>query len=329
MISIRNSMSELERCHQERTLAVECYQTAIQNLSHYTIELDKEITEPQRKYLAALAESLSPGTPEALEESQATLRGLLRDYRDKAAEFLNEMREELVSTTRALEEILDSLSQTDGDQELRLRNAMSRLRDIATFPEASGIRATLLSVAGNMEDSLEQIRKQHQLAIAEFQVEIRMLHKRIDSLEVASSIDQLTKLFNRQEIEQRIRASPIGYCMLLARVSGMRLAEVHFGPDVAGELAGAFAKRLRNSLPITAVLGRWSKEEFVALLTIPKTQAINLSKVLSEQLSGSYSCLKDGKTVRPALQLTVAVVESVGNTPERMVQCAAAFLTGD
>ena len=40
VISIRNSLTELEKCHQERDAVVDCYVGAIKNLAHYTIELD-------------------------------------------------------------------------------------------------------------------------------------------------------------------------------------------------------------------------------------------------------------------------------------------------
>ncbi len=329
MISIRNSLSELEKCYQERELAVECYGTAIRNLAHYTIELDSQISEPQRKYLNALADEVASAGQRELVESQATLRGLLRDYRDKASEYLNQLREELSSTARSLEEILDTLAQTDGDHEARIRGALSRLREVAASPESAAVRAVLMAAAGAIDQGLEQMRKQHQLAVAQFQVEIRMLHKRIDALEAASSVDQLTKLFSRREIEERIRSAAPAYCLLLARVNGFGLAEVQFGQDVATELAGAFAKRLRNSIPPTAIVARWSREEFVAMIPIPKAEAISRAKWISEHLSGPYACLQAGKTVRPAIQLTVAIMDSRESTPERLLERVTEFLPGE
>jgi GGDEF domain-containing protein len=164
--------------------------------------------------------------------------------------------------------------------------------------------------------------------VAQFQVEIRMLHKRIDALEAASSVDQLTKLFNRSEMEERIRTAEGAFCLLLARASGFRLAELHFSAEVAAELAGAFAKRLRNCLPATATIGRWAREEFIALLPVKKSDAMALAKWVSEQLSGAYSCVHGGKSVRPTLQLTVAVLDSSDSTPDRLLERVAAFLPG-
>ncbi|HEY2012325.1 MAG TPA: GGDEF domain-containing protein [Bryobacteraceae bacterium] len=329
MISIRNSVAELERCHRERDLAVECYFGAIRNVADYTIELDEEFSAPQRKYLSDLAGEVASGSQEILVESRATLRGLLRDYRDKAAKYLAGLREELAGTARALEEILDSLSQTDGDHEAAVTTALGRLRSIAASPEGRAVRTDLQAVTDTIAKSVDQIHKQHQLTVSQFQVEIRMLHKRIDSLEAAASLDELTQLFNRREIEERIQTAPPESCLLLVRVSGIRLAEVHYREDVAAELAAAFTKRLRNCLPPTAVIGRWSREEFAALVCVPGSEAIVTAKWISEHLSGSYSCLLAGKTVRPNLQVSVAVVETAGHPPDRLMERVKGFLSSD
>lgn len=327
MVSIRDSLAELEKCYQERDVAVDCYVAAIKSLAHYTIELEPAITEPQRKYLNALADDAASGKPEILGETRATLRGLLRDYRDKASHYLNRLREELDGMARALEQILSSLTQTDGEHESRLRAALGRLRDLSRSPEGRAVRAVVMSAVDDIDQSLEQIRKQHQLTVSQLQVEMGMLHKRIDALEAAASLDKLTELFNRREMEERIRSEPALFRLLLARVSGFRLAEVQFRPEVAAELTAAFTRRLRNSLPPSAVIGRWGNEEFVAMLSIPVSEATAVAKSIVEQLSGSYACLLAGKTVRPSLQLSVAVVDSEGATPDRVLERVRGFLT--
>src|SRR5262249_57463297 len=80
-------------------------------------------------------------------ESRATLRNILRDYRDKGAQCLAALRNELAGTARALEEILDSLSQSDGDHQTRLRAAVQRLRDAADTPDAAAARPLLFQAA--------------------------------------------------------------------------------------------------------------------------------------------------------------------------------------
>jgi GGDEF domain-containing protein len=330
MISIQSSLSELERSHQIRAAVLDCYVLAIRNSAQYAVEVDAELTGSHRKHLEALASDVSAGTPEALNESRATLRGLLRDYRDKAGGYLANLRDELASTARTLEEILDSLGQADGDHEKNLRTALGKLRQVAAAPGYAALGTVISTAADTIEHSLEQVRKQHQLTTSQFLVEIRMLHKRIDALEAAASIDDVTRFATREELAERIRSSTAGqFCLLLVSARGLLRAEVQFGKGVGEELSGAFAKRLRNSLPVSSVIGRWGPEEFASILIAKKAEAMTSAKWITEHLSGAYACLKDGKTVRPIVQLTVGVVDTATHdTPERIIERASAFLVG-
>jgi len=330
MISIQSSLTELERSHQIRAVVLDCYVMAIKDTAHYAVELDEDLTASHRKYLNNLAVEVSTGTPEALTDGRATLRGLLRDYRDKAARYLGGLRDELAGTARTLEEILESLSQTDGDHEANLRAALGKLREIASGPDCAAIETVIMGAVNSIESSLEQVRKQHQLTNSQFLVEIRMLHQRIDALESAVSVDEVTRFATREQMMEQIRAAVAGqYCLMLVGARGLRRAEVQYGKEVGSTLAGAFAKRLCNSLPKDTIIGRWGPEEFAAMLTCTKSEALASAKWITENLSGAYCCLRDGKTTRPTLQLTVGVVEtSAQEKPDRIIERIGLFLVG-
>ena len=327
MISLQNSISELDRIHKSRALAVECYLTAIQCVAQYAVVINPEVTDTHRNYLTALAAEVASGEETRLQQSRATLRGLLREYRKQVALHLDGLREELSATARALQGIMDSLAQAEGDHELVLRKAVRNLREVTDSSSPSAIRLIVNAAAGQIDHGLEDLRKQHQLTVTQFQEEIGMLHRRIDSLESAARVDGLTKFLNRSEIEQGLHEPLEGACVLMIRLTGLRMAEVHFRVSVAEELAGAFAGRLRNTLPAGAIVGRWGHEEFVAIVRAKKVEALNTARHISEQLSGPYSCLEEGKAVRPTLQLSVGVAEVAGDGSAKLVERITAFFT--
>jgi GGDEF domain-containing protein len=328
MISIRKAITDLDRYRRQRELAFEYYVSAIRNAAHYAIELDPALSDPHRKYLAALADEVAQGSPEALDESRATFRGLLRDYRDKASHYLAELREQISASAKALQQIVESLAQSDGDHESRLRAALDGLRTAARSPAGEPLRALVDDAVDTIQQSLELAHREHQFTISQFKTEIRMLHKRIDMLEAAASLDAVTRLFTRREMEDRIRKLSGGYCLLLIKVNGVRVAELNFSRDVAAQLVSAFNRRLRNSLPQDAALGRWSEEEFLAIITLPCQDAVNLATHLAAQLCGSYVCLQSGHSVHPSLQLRVGVVDAAEETADRILQKITAILTG-
>jgi diguanylate cyclase (GGDEF)-like protein len=226
-----------------------------------------------------------------------------------------------------LQEILDSLSQADGEHEIRLRAALVRLRGVTGLTDPTAIQAAVLAASRSIEESLDQIHKQHELTVSQFLVEIRMLHKRIDSLERAASMDSLTKLLSRAEIESRLRSLPdTRLAVLLIRVEGFIEADTEYGVDVGAELAAAFTKRMRNSLPANAVIARWGDEDFVAMIAGLSTgDAIANAKWISDHLSGAYACLLNGKTVRPKVSLAVDIVEGQGCDADRILHRAGKF----
>jgi GGDEF domain-containing protein len=328
MISLLKPMNDLEQCQRARELVLDCYLAAIRNIAHYAVELEPQTTALHRKYLEDLAVQVTSGSADALNESRATVRGLLREYRDQTSHYLNGLRQELSDAVTALERTLEALAQCDGDHGVQLRTAVARLRAIPV-DAGSAVRETVFAAASAIESSLEEVRKQHQLTVAQFLIEIGMLHKRIDALESAASIDRLTQLFTREEMEARINgALPAKMTVLLLKAGGVRAAETHFGRDVAEELAGAFAKRLHNSLPPTAVIGRWSEEGFLAILQADQPEAAALAKRISEGLAGAYACLKAGKTVRPVIHLRIGVVDPGTDDAGRVLQRVGEFLDG-
>ena len=328
MISLRESVAELDRFHEFRKTTLECYVAAIQGAARYAVDLDEQSTGTYRLHLENLASEVAGDDQNALLESRATLRGLLRDHRDQTAKFIAGLRDELATSAAALEKILSSLAESDGDSETRIQTTLKGLREIAASPQCTAARGPLSAVADSIEQGIEQIHRQHQLASAQFQAEIQLLHRRIDQLEAAAKDDDLTKLLSRSEMEERIKGAGGGsYGLLLIRVVGLRAAEVQFNATVAAGLTGAFGKRLRNCLPPNAVIGRWGAEQFMAILGLPKRELLSIARRISESLSGSYSCLNDGKTVRPTIQVSVAVLErEPDEPPDRIFSRVREFL---
>lgn len=330
MISIQSSLSELERSHAQRAALLDSYLQAIKSTAQYAVELEDAITKPHRQYLAELADEVASGQADVLIASRATFRGLLRDYREKAARYLEQLRDELTGTARALQETLDAMAQSAGDHETQLRQSVSVLREASEEPNIAAMRTRVRRAADSIEVGLEQVRKEHQLTVSQFLSEIRVLHKRIDALEAAASTDAVTGLFDRSEMEDRIRSARAGsFHLLLFQIRGLRRAEAQFGIQVADELAGAFTKRLKNYLPDQALLGRWSFEEFIALVAQPRDPKSPSGRTATDQLSGAYACMHDGKTVRPSLQVSVGIVDSLSReVAERTLDRVKMFLTG-
>ena len=320
MISIQQTLSELERTHQMRTVALECYLAAIKSVAQYPVELDPEITRPHCQYLSDLAVEVSAASAEALSESRSTLRGLLRDYHARGAKYLAGLRDQMRTTAEALQEIVEGLNQSDTDHSEKLHSALDRLREAAKTPAGLGVRPVLVSAADVIEQSLEQIRKQHQLTLAQFQTEIRLLHGRIQSLETAAAVDEASKFSNRRFLTEYLGSMPSNaVSFLILKLQGLGAARGKYGQPLADDLVGTFGRRLRNTVPKDAVVGRWSDQDFLAIMPANKPADALLCRRVADHLSMPYACMIGGKVVRVPVEVTAEYLVVPAGTPTEQI----------
>jgi GGDEF domain-containing protein len=221
--------------------------------------------------------------------------------------------------------MVEALSQSDSDHTTKLRTALNRMREAAESPvAATEIRSVVVGAADAIEQSLEQIRKQHQFTISQFQTEMRLLHSRIDSLETTASLDEATKFSNRRFIAEYVGAlAPGAASFMIVKVRGLAEARGRFGPAVADNLVANFGRRLRNTLSKDTVVGRWNEQDFLVIVPTKKpTNAVPSDRV-TDHLSMPYACMIDGKVVRIPLDVTAEYLSGTGGkSAEQILSCA-------
>ena len=321
MIWIRESSTPPSRPPEESGVALDCYLAAIQNIAHYAVELDAEITGPHVKYLSGLAAEVQAAPSQALPESRSTLRGLLRDYRDKAAQFLGRLRQQLESTANALQETVEALAQSDGDHSTRLRDTLRRVREAAGTPEGAPLRTMLTAAVDSIEGDLAQMRREQQFTMAQLRSEVRILHQRVEALQNAAAMDQASKFSSRRCIEEYVESlPPAGFMVLTLKAHGLAQTRAKYGAAIADELVATFARRMRNCVPKDAVVGRWNEQDFLAVLPVSQSQKKTDLQAVSDHLSMPYACMMAGKVVRISLEVSVEVLPAAEGPPGTMLR---------
>jgi GGDEF domain-containing protein len=191
---------------------------------------------------------------------------------------------------------------------------------VVKSPDGSVVRSVVRAVADTIEESLEQIRKQHQFTVSQFQSELRLLHSRIDALETAASVDDATKFSNRRFISEYLGAVPEGGASyLVLKLRGLAEARARYGPAVAEDLVVTFGRRLRNTLPKDVVVGRWSEQDFLAIVPLNKSADATPSQRVADHLSMPYACMIGGRVVRIPLSVTAEYLAgTAGNSSEQI-----------
>jgi GGDEF domain-containing protein len=170
------------------------------------------------------------------------------------------------------------------------------------------------------------MQKQHKFAIAQLQTEMHLLHNRIDALEAAAATDEASKLSNRRFLAEYLTATPPeGACFLVLKMRGLAEARARFGPAIADEVVNTFGRRVRNTVPKDAVVGRWSEQDFLAIVSAAAKPADgSLIKRFAEHLSMPYACMISGKVVRVPITVTAECLAFPSGTSVDEVQARVA-----
>jgi GGDEF domain-containing protein len=222
--------------------------------------------------------------------------------------------------------MVDGLSHCDTDHSSRMTGAVVSLRETANSPDGKPVAVVVRALADDIEQSLEQLRKQHRFMVAQLQTEVRLLHNRIDALETAAATDEATKFSNRKFLTEYLAATPAeGTCFLALKLHGLAEARAKFGTAIADEVMATFGRRLRNTVPKEAVIGRWSEQDFLAIAPASAKPADGtLIKRFAEHLSMPYACMMEGKVLRVPLVVTVECLSFPTRTTAEEIQAKVA-----
>jgi GGDEF domain-containing protein len=292
--------------------ALECYTALLRGAAQFAPKLHENAAEeatPERGYLLAMAAEAESGDPELLNQSRSYLRCVLREYRDDSARYLKNLREQLAMNAGTLADLTRTLAEENAENTPLLRSSVEQLKQIAIASDRQPSSDAIRAVAAELESSIVEMLRQQLLIVGQLQTEIRLLHQRMDTLTSRGENDA-SQLMPREEMERRIAVSDAGsFRLLLMKADGLNRAAKRYPPEVCGEIATAFARRIHNHLPAGTRVARWSEEGFVALLVSEIGQARELALGLEKQLSGPYVCRCGPKSVMHRLHTTVEVLD--------------------
>ncbi len=325
MISIRKSFNDLDRLDEVEkrqnlfSAVLECYVLAIDSASHYVVEVDPSLAVEFRRHLKAIEErSRTAASVDQLRDAQSSFRGELREYRDKSAEQLKKMRQEVENATAAMMVFAETVASNGENHEQEVRAKLHDLETTAKSDRIEEIRGGINTAVAGIESSVQQIQRGNQLVVAQLQDEIRVLHQQIEQERKALYTDRASGAWNRQKIDTHLdnllrQNQP--FCLLLVWVRNLRrLESQHSRTAVEGTLKALIA-RFAALLGDDSVIGRWSQDQFVAVLDLPAARVISLSAEATAKLSGTYAVQENGQSQKVAVQATAGVIDRAAGAP--------------
>lgn len=312
MISLLKTAFEMERLEKFRRVALACYGLALTSTEQNVIEVDHQQATQFRRELQALVSQLGEATsPEQLMNIQDLFRGELREYRDSTHEQLRRLRKEMDAAVAALEEFAGNASARGDDHEKELKQALKTLDAAAASDRLEAMKAAIRAASADILSSFEQMQAKNQFAIAQLKDEIRLLHQKIQAGRRPGALNAET--WKRQDVDQRIDqmlGQNAPFCLVLIVLRNLKTLASRYSRGVVEEALESLQVRLRDTLGgEEAMLGRWTSNQFVAILNVSPSSAMAISRDAAQKLMEPYSFKHEGIPCTLAFQVAAGVVD--------------------
>lgn len=313
MISLRKSATELDRLSDLQEATAECYALALRSAAQYAVEADPAELAEFRAHVKTIGEMWREAEePEGLRAAQASFRGELREYRDQVQERIARLRSEVETGAKAMAAFAAGIANTGADHEGQMKRELSRLETAARSNNLEEMRSSILVAIAGIAASVEQSRRENQMMVAQWQDEIRMLHQEFQAERRTLFMDKASGAWNRLKLDARIEEllrQDQPFCALLVVVRNLNRLERRHSHTVAEGALNALVRRFRGAVSADAFIGRWSREEFVAILDVQTAGAMALSRDVTRKLSGNYSVQEHGTAHDVAVEVIAGVVD--------------------
>jgi GGDEF domain-containing protein len=313
LISIRKSATELERLDHLRLTAVECYQYAIRSIAQYAVEVEPNDASDFREHLERIEESWAAvsGSNE-MRSVHSSLRGELRDYRDRARERLTRLRSELEGAAAAMAAFSDSITSAGADHRETMNAELQRLDAASRSNYIDKIRDAIQSAVAGISTSLERMIRAHQMTVTQLRDEIRVLHREMQAERRAIETDASSGAWNSQKMDARLNEllrSNQSFCLLLIAIGNLERIRQRYSPAILEGALKAMLKRFHALAGGDATIGRWTDDQFLAALDLAPSAVLPISREVARKLSGSYAVQANGQSTSVVLQVTTGVLE--------------------
>lgn len=306
----------MDRLQELYRASLECLAGAVASSAQYAVNMNPADLELFREHLAALEKLvLSEAAVEDLRNVKASFRGELRDYQHQVHQRIESLREEVRSAAAAMQSFADNVVANGADHEEQLERDLQKLDSISKGEDLVSIRGGIHAATSSIASSIEKMRRSNQLVIAQLSDEIRNLHREIQAERRAQATDHASGAWNRQKLIDQIdelfhHDDP--FSLLLIRLSNLKDLEQHHSRSVVEGTLKALVLRLNQIVSPNSTIGRWSGEEFAAILPIVSLDSAALTREVSHKLSGQYTVQENGLSQSVALQIKTVIIERRG-----------------
>jgi diguanylate cyclase len=293
MISLRKSLSDLDKVNSLFRASLECYLAALRGMEQYVVEVTPEQTAEYRRKLRAIRKA-AEASPDVgtLEQGMAEMEAGLQHYARRAGATIREREKDIREIMAMLAEAASAMSERSDRHTTQFRGLACELEAVSTLDNLGLIRKRLSASVGNLKYCVDSMRRDTQASVEQLQNELQTFRRRLEQAEVEAATDPLTGLANRREAEKlinhRIEAGR-AFCIMLFDLDGFKDINDRHGHRVGDQILKSFSQRLVGQFRSDDVVCRWGGDEFLAVLSTALPDAAGRASAVAANMGGLYS----------------------------------------
>jgi GGDEF domain-containing protein len=290
----------------------DCYSLALQSTGQYALDFNCASKQEFQEHLTALRDRVAGASLKDLPVIQASFRGELRAYKDKAQGYIDRLKADLAGATEAMSNFATAFVDNGIEAEAKVRAEVGKLEVAAESDDLVALKECVLSATHVIAQSYDDLNKVNQLVIAELQHEIRLLHKEMESEKKAAWSDPESGAWVKRKLDDKVDGllkTQEAFCVILLVVSNLQRLEAQCSrPLVQGALA-AMVKRCGSVAGEEALVSRVDHDMFAVVLELNFQAAQVIATEISERVSARYSVQENGIAQNIVLRVQCSLVD--------------------
>lgn len=319
MISIRQSVTDLDQVMQLVEKSIECYRDAVRGVREHALETCPQIASAYRLQLEQLEEQLNVQvilrSPEAAQRLREISEGLLRTLSDFSSHSVEVFRQDtsnlrdILSFLGTTAEALNSLNLARSGE---FRDFGKQLEELTRVDDFTVLRRALYDCAAKLRDKIDMVSEENRTTIARLQHDVAVFRQRLDEAEMEAATDPLTGALNRRGLQRQIDMRiEVGkqFALLMFDLNEFKSINDRFGHAAGDQVLKHFAQVVKSSVRSGDVVARWGGDEFIVVFDARMDDAIARSRQIFVKLAPPLPLHVRGRTVMLAIRASSGVAE--------------------
>ena len=327
---MKRFISEGPEAVRERELT-DCYLNSLLMLGRCAAEVYPPIGQGVHETLLRLRRRLAFDPHyRGLTETHQAAEHMMRDFGRRAKELLDRRTSESDHILQVISLTASLLAARDRSYLEQFREVLRRLQDAAAKSDGEDLRAEVEWIAESVRRTVDRFQDDSKLSQAQLTLEIEEFERRRRSAETMTILDATTGLFNREEIERRIRIwmrVKQQFSVLKLTIHDFSALNDHLGVPGEEQLMKLVSERLIEQVRPRDIVGRWSARVFLMIFNdCPVANAESRAGQISRWLTDTYRvAIKEGSVTAEVHVTATATEPQSTETPDDFVGRADAL----